>query len=482
MNGRFPGARAALAVLPMALAAVSCGSGNGSGSGSAPSVQAIDEASTAPVGYDVLVNGTSVVTDLVYGQATALDPIATGTTTLKFEASGTTTVDLTATFPADDGYDYSVFVIQGSSAVTTLTVGQSNAAAAVDRAILGFANAAPVAGTLDIYLTAPGATLPASPSLSALAYAGDASSVLSTLLPTISSGDYQIRAVATGDSARTVVYDSGPVGIASGANLLYAMVPVTGSAASFALLTPSASGGISELLDQRVQIRAANFSPNVGGVDAYLDPQGTAIGTLSPLQTDLVFGTGPTPYQTVYPGTYPVFTLTGAVTELAGSTLPLVASSARSLFLVGIDGAPSPHQLQVLLASDDLSAPPTGMAKLRVIQLAPDISNAGVGGVTTQNVDVVRVSNDGSTTTVSGPLVPNLAYLGASSYVVLAPGTYNLALVPTGVQSPILPAGTAGTSVSLAAGAIQTVIIYGCQSPGGGICAGSSAPLTLGVY
>lgn len=470
------------AALFLALAAVSCGSGNGSGSGSAPSVQVIDEASTAPVDYEVLVNGTSVTDDLAYGQGTALDAIGTGTTTVKFEAAGTTTVDLTATFPADNGYDYAVFVIQGSSALTTLTAAQSNAVAAVDQAILGFVNAAPAAGTVDFYVGAPSTTLPANPSISGLAYAGDGSSVLSTRLPTIASGTYQIRAVAAGDTTGAIVFDSGPIAIASAANLLYAMVPVTGSAAGFALLTPGAQGGITELRDQRVQLRAANFSPNVGGVDLYLDPQGTAIDTLAPLVTNLLFGSGPGAYQTVYPGTYPQFTLTGGITELVGSTLPLVASSSASAFLVGVNGAAAPHQLQVLLASDDLSAPPAGMAKLRVIQLAPDISNPGVGGVATGNVDVVQVTDNGSGTTVAGPLVPNLAYLGVSSYVVLSPGTYNLALVPTGVQAPILPSGTTGTAVSLSAGSIQTVIIYGCQQPGSGICAASSTPLTLGVY
>ncbi len=117
-----------------------------------------------------------------------------------------------------------------------------------------------------------------------------------------------------------------------------------------------------------------------------------------------------------------------------------------------------------------------------MVDLSPDISNPGVGGVTTANVDVVQVTVQSGVTVPTGTLVPDLAYLGVSSYVLLTPGTYNLALVPTGVQSPVLPVGTAGISVSLAAGSVQTVIIYGCQSPGSGVCASSSTPLTVGVF
>jgi hypothetical protein len=471
-----------LAVPLAALAVVSCGSGN-AGSGSSPSVEVVNAAFDAPVNYDVLLNGASVVTDLSYDHATAFTSIATGTTTVKFEATGTTTVDLTASFAADNGFNYSVMAIQGSSGVTTLTVGQNNAAVASNQARLGFVNAAPSSGALDFFVTTPSTTLPLSPALPALSFPGDGASIESTTLVQ-ASGDFQIRAIASGDTTETIIFDSGPISFASAANLLFAAIPVTGSASSFALLTLGSDGSISRVRDQRVQVRAGNFSPSsLVAVDTYLDAGSTTNIDNTPISTSLAQGAVSSAYKVVYPGAYRAsFTQTGLSTELVGADLTLASSSAYSLFMVGVSGQASPYGLQVLQVPDDLQAAASGLAKLRVVDLSPDISNPGVGGVTTANVDVVQVTVQSGVTVPTGTLVPDLAYLGVSSYVLLTPGTYNLALVPTGVQSPVLPVGTAGISVSLAAGSVQTVIIYGCQSPGSGVCASSSTPLTVGVF
>lgn len=478
-------AAAPFAALLAALVVASCGSGNGS-SGSSPSVLVYNAASTAPIDYDVLVNNVTVATNLAYEQYTPLQAVATGGTTVDFETPSTTTVDYSTTFAAVNGYNYTVLLHQGSSAITTLTAALKNAPVSGGQAQLGFVGAAPTGGTFDFYITAPSATLPATPSVPAVAYAGDGASVTAGTI-TFASGAYRIRAVATGDTTQAVVFDSGSVNIASQANLLLAVMPATGSAATFSLLAVGADGTVSQIQDERVQVRMGNFSPNAAGVDGYLIPTPTSGITGTPFVSDLTPDTAGA-YQVRYPGGYQVgFTPTGYTTTLlAPSDVSLGASSATSIFLAGIEGASSANnqQLQVVGTTDDLSAPPYGMARLRVAQFAPDMNNAAEvtqcansvnNTATTPNcVDVMLINGSGAITTV-----PALVFPGVSGYIALRPGTYTVEVVPSGVQTPVLATGT----VSPQAGSSQTVVIYGCEFPGSGVCGGApSATLSIGTF
>ncbi|HYA76661.1 MAG TPA: DUF4397 domain-containing protein, partial [Burkholderiaceae bacterium] len=169
------------------------------------------------------------------------------------------------------------------------------------------------------------------------------------------------------------------------------------------------------------------------------------------------------------PAAYRVsFTASGQAPEIngLGSDLALAPSTAMSVFAVGLGGQGPPNNLQLLALQDNLQAPASGMVKLRVVQLAPDINNGG-----TNLVDVVALDASGIPT--SPPLVSSLAYTGASQYLSLPAGSYTVALVPSGLQTPVLPSPS-GVALNLAAGSVQTLVVAGCQTPGSGICA--SAP------
>jgi hypothetical protein len=312
--------------------------------------------------------------------------------------------------------------------------------------------------------------LPASPSIPALTYSGGTTSgaaIAATEL-NLSSGDYRIRAVATGDTTQTVVFDSGPITLESGADLLLAVVQTSGSAGAFALMTIDDSSTVSQMLDQRVQVRMGNFAPALAAVDAYLDPSGTANDGTNLFGSDLPLGST-TAYQAEFPGAYVAsMPLTGQTLGVVQSPLALAPSTAISVFAVGISGQPSPANLQLLTLLDDLSVPPNGAAALRIVQLAPDL----------YPVDVVELDVSGATPVISGRLVVNLAYTGASAYLSLPPGSYTIALVPTGLDVPLLPA-SGSLQLNLSAGTVNTLVADGCMNPGSGICGSSSAALQL---
>ncbi|HXY04985.1 MAG TPA: DUF4397 domain-containing protein [Burkholderiaceae bacterium] len=457
----------ALALLAVALA--SCGGGS-SGSGS-PQLRVANAAKNAPYNFDVLVNSVSTVTNLAYLQATGFRTVSTGSTSVEFEPTGTTTNAMTAGFSTNNGFNYTVLALQGSSALTTVAVAQTNANIPSGQARLTFVGVAPSAGSLDLYITAPTAPLPASATLAAVSYAGDGTAVAPVPL-LLNAGAWRIRATATGDATQTILYDSGRISLDSGGDLLLAILPTTGSVATFSLLSLDDSSNVFQIFDQRVQLRVGNFAPAVGPVSAYLDAVGSSGSTGTVLGSSMALGSASS-YQIVMPASYRVsFTAAGSAAEISGlgSNLAVAASTAMSVFSVGFATQGSPNNLQLLPLLDNLQAPATGFANLRVVQLSPDVNNVN-NNVSNSLIDVVVLSAPGTPTTP--PLVSGLGYTGASQYLSLPAGSYTIALVPSGQNAPVLPT-TAGVPFDLAAGSVQTLVISGCQSPGSGVC--STAP------
>lgn len=464
---RRAGAALLAATLPALLAA--CGGAGGSQGSGPPQIRVVDAVYQASNNYDVLVNSASVATDLAYGQATAFAAAVEGTNTVVFEPTGTTTSVLSESFSAAYGANYSVLALAGSSALTQLVVDQSNAAVPSGQARLSLVHAMSGEGALDIYLTAPDATtLPSSPTISGLSYAGGQADAVAPTILQVTSGDYRLRAVASGDATQTVVYDSGPLSFASGADELMAVTQVSGSAAPFSLMSIDDRSNVVFVADQRVQLRLGSFAPALAAVDAFLDPNGEGNSS----STILVSGIGTctaSGYQTVLPGAYRVsFALSGQTQEVVGAAEALPASTAMSVFTAGISGQSGALALQLMAYTDDRSAPPSGLARLRVIHLAPDLGP----------VDLVALDTSGATPVITQRLVVDLAYGGASAYQNLSSFSGSVAVVPTGADTPLLPESQ-GASLSLTAGSVTTVVINGCEHPGSGVCGTANTALAL---
>jgi hypothetical protein len=455
-----------LALLGTQFLLASCGNGNGGGT-AAPQLRVIDAAYGAANNFDVLVNSVSAATDLGYGAVTALQAANEGGNTVVFEPTGTTTKALTAAFPGAKGYNYSVFALGGGASPSALIVAQSNASVPAGQARMSFVSAYPGNGALDIYLTALTAALPASPTVAALAYQGSDSSAIAPSVLGVTAGDYRIRAYAAGGTG-TPVFDSGPITAASGADLLLAIEQTSGSAAPFDFFVLGADNSVLHIDDQRVELRLGSFAPALGTVDTFLDPSNEGNSSANSFLAGLP-ALEVTTYQAELPGTYRVsLANSGSTVELLGASLALGAGTARSVFAIGVSGQASPYDLRLLALTDDLSAPATGQAKLRILHAAPDLGA----------VDVVLLDVSGSTPVIASRIAVNLTYSAASSYIPLATGSYTVAVVPTGLATPILPV-SGGSVLDLSAGTVYTLVADGCRYPGSGVCSASSAALQL---
>ena len=107
--------------------------------------------------------------------------------------------------------------------------------------------------------------------------------------------------------------------------------------------------------------------------------------------------------------------------------------------------------------TDDNTAPTTGNVKLRFIQAAPTVA------ASQQGVDIYVVPT-GQGIAGTNPVIANLAYQSASSYLSLSAQSYDVTVTVRGTQSIIN--NLTGT-YPLTAGQIRTLVILDASTGGG---------------
>lgn len=173
---------------------------------------------------------------------------------------------------------------------------------------------------------------------------------------------------------------------------------------------------------------------------------------------DVLFGTEKVKAGLAYKGVYEdASTPAGAVTvkvRKAGATADIVSAAVtaeanKSYTVVALGTEAAPQQLSLV---DDLTAPASGKAKVRVVHAA-----AGEAAV---DVYVVKTAADLATATA---LKANLAAKSASDYLVVdANATYLVILTTPGTKTPVLSV----QAVALTAGKAYTVVAV--EKAGGG--------------
>ena len=123
-------------------------------------------------------------------------------------------------------------------------------------------------------------------------------------------------------------------------------------------------------------------------------------------------------------------------------------SSGTDTTILAFNFSSSPQSLVLL---DDNSAPPSGDAKLRLINVAPSLGPT----------DVYVVASGTDINTVS-PTITNLAFVAASAYQTLAAANYGIIYAFAGQKSIAIDSG----SLSLSSGQIRSFVGLNGQSGG----------------
>jgi len=406
---------------------------------------------------DVFVNGARALQSVTFGQASGFSPVPPGATRVQIGLAGqpatAAVIDVAPSLLATRDYT-AIAVGSGTTGATRLQavlIDDSGAAPAAGQVKLRVVHGAPAVPAVDIFVTAPDAALPAAPTIDNLTFGQQAPGATQAALA-VPAGNYRIRAVVDGQTA--VAYDSGTVALAAGADIVVVAVPDAGPSLSPIQLLLTPKGGTAALArDSRAALRVAHYSPNVPAVDVFLKAPGAANSAANRALAGVTFpqdsGFLNVPASTYDASVALANTLTGVI-DLNGAAL--ARGTSTSVFAIGLLNGVGNQALRLGAYADDRTAV-AGKAKVRVIHLSPDAPA----------VDVVVLAAG----VIAARPVTNLSFPNATSTSLqLDPGTYTLAVVPTGAATPLLPSA-AGVPVTLVAGDVKTVVAIGALATAG---------------
>ncbi len=431
-----------------------------------------------------------------------------GGTGFTFLLPGTYPVAMEGIFPGDDEVIYQVSpTLVAGRQYTTIAIGKLGddtvhflrfdnlfVAPIADITLVQFVHAAPDAAAVDIYLTAPGASLAGStPVVSALIYGQEPPADRQAF----ASGTYEIRVTPAGDP-NTMLLDSGDLTLGSKANLLFVVVANTGPGAAPISIVVDDGTSTNNVLDVATpsRVRVMNVSPDLPSLDARAEralKKDTQVPDPPPAPPSCLYDAGlsasdvlciaPPPEITSlvdnlpYPasGTYvdldaglappagfeflgprnsyalKVTASADPDTTLFSYSLSLPAGERITLYALGLVPQPDGGAViaKALTVSGDDIRSVTREGKLRIVDASP----AG------NSVDVYIVA-PGTDLALVEPTLFNVGLGFFSVHQPLAPGDYTVVFTTASTKDVL-----ASANVSAADGSVQTVVLVDAARP-----------------
>ena len=334
------------------------------------------------------------------------------------------------TLEADMNYDIFAVGNVGDESLSLLTVTSMETAVDAGNAQVQIVHAASMAPMVDIYVTAPDTDITAEQPLVTAEFTD------ATELIQVPAGDYQIRITPAGET--TVVYDSGTVNLADGADLLIAATNNVGTGDSPVTLLAADGDGSFKIWDAEAgaAIRVVHGISDAPAVDVVANNEIVLVdGIQFPRTTD---------YLSVAAGDYlfdVVADSDSSVVAIDDAELTLEVGMSYTAIANNVLAAP---ELDVLV---DMPRSVATEAKVRIVHASP---SAG-------NVDIY-VTADGEIDAVD-PAFADIAYetgeLVETGYVSLAEGDYVVTVTPTGTKTAAIETGV----LTLENGEIYTDVV-----------------------
>jgi hypothetical protein len=193
-------------------------------------VRVVHASPDAPA-VDVRVDEATVLTNVPFRTASGYLTAPAGARRLRVNAAGTATTVIDASPTLVAGTDYTVLAVDRVANIAPLVLTDDNTAPAAGQVKVRVVHGAPGAPAVDVYVTAPGASLTgATPVLTNVPFKA-ASGYLA-----VPAGSYRVRVTVAG--TQTVAIDTGAEGLALAAGRVYTAVALdnAGGGAPFGVI------------------------------------------------------------------------------------------------------------------------------------------------------------------------------------------------------------------------------------------------------
>jgi hypothetical protein len=378
---------------------------------------------------DVSVNAKPVVSGLAFQSNSQYADVDSGSQTVIVSVTGASTALVNTIYNLGSNTKYSYVIYGPQTAVGALLLADSFNDPGDGFFSLRLVNAAAGPGSLDLYVTAPGADLTATaPAISNISYASG-----SLFVPVAIGANFEIRITPAG--TKDVIYDGVPQTFAAHAGAtIVAFGKGSGKLVNVVLLRQDDAGSGALVDNLLTQYKVVNASLVPSALNVLVD------GTL---QLSNIPYTGVSNYQRTSTGTH---NFSFEATTTPGASLltlarNLAAATDTSIVLTGTAGA-----LNALVLQDNNLPPPVSTANVRFVNSTADVAAFDV---------FINFSKQ----------VSNLTANSASAYINLSAAastgtSYEFDFNVAGTTTSLLKL----TSVVLTAGHTYTVYLAGPAS------------------
>ncbi|RLT94739.1 DUF4397 domain-containing protein [Ketobacter sp.] len=421
---------------------------------------------------NVLLNGKPSITDLDYAESSGFTTLRTGRYSIQVEGiipGGNATVIDVAGFQISKNASPTVIAVNTVANIEPIVVEESSATPSDNEVALVVTHAAPVAGAVDVYLTAPG------DSISGYSPAFNFDFKDSVDAGALAVGVVEIQ-VAIG---ATVVYNSGAIDLSAFAGQKLIMAAINSENDTENAAAPIKLLAVTD--DNAVELRDADTQAGAKVVHASPDAAAAAGGAVEVFASSPVLGVDPVElidafdYTDVVPAAtgyvaVPAATFTFDVAPDTDSIGDSVYTSAEVTFNAGLEytaiaaGRVLSSPAFGLLATVDDNRAIATQGSLKVTHAAPaagavDVFVTAAGAYTSAEVEAGLAGD---------PLLDDFAFGTITDYVAVAPGAYDIRVVAGGVVAINIEA------LNVSGGDVLHAIARGPSEPAG-------APADFGV-
>lgn len=362
-----------------------------------PTVRALHASPNAPA-VNIIVNGATALTDVLYGAGSGFVPVIESNT-VQVEAitpDGANPIVIDAA--VDLGFSTESTIIATGNVGTNAGIFPLRIDNPSDELITqGFFRAqivhgSPSAPPVNVYVTGATDDLVSSSPVNGVGTPLAFSDFTAQL--EVPVGDYRIRIVADGDATLTPVFDSGdtPITLADGADLMIVAIENTGPGASpvdLVVLDGTAASTIEDAATPASAV-AVHLSPDAPAVDILADDNGTAADEALPLVRNVSFGEFCDLNAVPAPGDYTISVVANADNSIVATQFPLAvdpsteATAIVSGFLAmgmmpAITTLPQIDDRRSVITETKLTvthaSPSTGPVDIYLVAAGTDIAN-----------------------------------------------------------------------------------------------------------